>query len=84
VVELVTKPGDVVLDPFCGGGTTGIAAMQCGRRFEGYEGDPEYAELSKERIGNAHEPMRAFDTPPNDQAQAQPPTATPERKGDNQ
>lgn len=65
IIELVTKPGDVVLDPFCGGGTTGIAAMQCGRRFEGYEGDPEYAALSKERIGNAHEPMRAFDTPPN-------------------
>ena len=65
IIELVTKPGDVVLDPFCGGGTTGIAAMQCGRRFEGYEGDPEYAALSKERIGNAHEPLRAFDTPAN-------------------
>ena len=58
-------------DPFCGGGTTGIAAMQCGRRFEGYEGDPEYAALSKERIGNAHEPLRAFDTPANDQAERQ-------------
>ncbi len=38
-----TKPGDVVLDPFFGTGTTGAVAKQLGRRFIGIERDPDYA-----------------------------------------
>ncbi len=45
-----TKPGDVVLDPFFGTGTTGAVAARLGRRFIGIEQDPAYVELARERI----------------------------------
>jgi modification methylase len=45
-----TRPGDVVLDPFCGTGTTGAVARRLGRRFIGIERDPGYAALARERI----------------------------------
>lgn len=44
-----TRPGDVVLDPFNGAGTTGMVAMQHGRRYVGVELNPDYACLSVER-----------------------------------
>jgi site-specific DNA-methyltransferase (adenine-specific)/modification methylase len=37
IIEQTTKPGDVVLDPYMGSGTTGVAALQCDRRFIGIE-----------------------------------------------
>ena len=49
-IKLFTKPGDVVLDPFVGSGTTALAAIELGRRFIGIEINSEYVELSKERI----------------------------------
>jgi len=45
-----TRPGDLVLDPFCGTGTTGAVARRLGRRFIGIERDPVYAALARERI----------------------------------
>jgi len=42
--------GGVVLDPFCGSGTSGAVAVELGRRFIGVELNPEYVELAKERI----------------------------------
>lgn len=57
LVELVTKPGDLVLDIFCGSATTGIAALQSGRRFEGIEGNPEYFELSGKRLSETSDPL---------------------------
>ncbi|HEX2116658.1 MAG TPA: site-specific DNA-methyltransferase [Alphaproteobacteria bacterium] len=45
-----TKPGDVVLDPFFGSGTTGAVARKLGRRFIGIERDDEYAAIARERI----------------------------------
>jgi site-specific DNA-methyltransferase (adenine-specific) len=50
LVEQFTDPGDVVLDPFCGSGTTGIACLRLGRRFIGIERDPKYAALARERL----------------------------------
>ena len=41
---------DVVLDPFCGSGTTGVVALQHGRSFIGIELNPEYVELARKRI----------------------------------
>jgi site-specific DNA-methyltransferase (adenine-specific) len=46
-----SSPGDLVLDPFCGSGTTGVAAVSLGRRFIGIEKDAAYRQLSCERIG---------------------------------
>src|ERR1700722_13071596 len=45
-----SRPGEWVLDPFCGTGTTGAVARRLGRRFIGIERDPSYAALARERI----------------------------------
>ena len=57
-----TKLGDVVLDPFAGSGTTGVAALKMGRRFIGIERDPEYFEIACERLAKAWEQPRLFDS----------------------
>jgi modification methylase len=50
VLLSTTNPGDVVLDPFFGTGTTGAAAKQLGRIFIGIEREEEYAEAALARI----------------------------------
>ena len=45
-----TKPGDVVLDPFFGTGTTGAVARRLGRRWIGIEREPGYVKVARERI----------------------------------
>jgi modification methylase len=50
VVLASSRPGDLVLDPFCGTGTTGAVAKRLGRRFIGIERDATYAALARERI----------------------------------
>lgn len=45
-----TQPGDVILDPFFGTGTTGVAACQLGRNFIGMEQDEHYVEIARKRI----------------------------------
>jgi len=42
--------GATVLDPYCGSGTTGVACVQTGRNFIGYEIDPKYCEIARRRI----------------------------------
>ena len=44
-------PGGVVLDPFMGSGTTGVACQREGRRFIGVEMNPEYVEIARGRLG---------------------------------
>jgi site-specific DNA-methyltransferase (adenine-specific) len=48
-----TGEGDLVFDPFCGSGTTGVASKELGRYFVGAEKEREYAELAGRRIGAA-------------------------------
>lgn len=43
----------MVLDPFCGTGTTGIAALTLGRRFTGIDLNPVFAELAAQRLRQA-------------------------------
>jgi len=50
LIELYSFRGDVVLDPFCGSGTTCLAARRAERHFVGYEIDPGYAALARERL----------------------------------
>lgn len=49
----VVPRGAVVLDPFCGSGTTGVACVQTGRNFIGFEIDPAYCEIARRRISQA-------------------------------
>jgi site-specific DNA-methyltransferase (adenine-specific) len=49
--RLVTPPGGLVLDPFMGSGTTGMAAKDEGFRFIGIEKEPEYLAIAERRIG---------------------------------
>jgi DNA modification methylase len=46
-----SKPGDLVLDPFTGSGTTGAVAVRHQRDFVGCELNPAYVELARKRIG---------------------------------
>jgi site-specific DNA-methyltransferase (adenine-specific) len=55
LVRLVTPPGGVVLDPFLGSGTTGMAAVMEGFGFIGVEQDAEYIEIARRRIAWAQE-----------------------------
>src|SRR3712207_466131 len=50
VILASTKPGDVILDPFFGTGTTGAAAKRLGRKFIGIEREQAYVDLARERI----------------------------------
>ena len=53
--RLVTPPGGLVLDPFAGSGTTGVAALQEGLRFAGCEREAEYAKIARARLRGAVE-----------------------------
>lgn len=50
LVRMITPPGGVVLDPFCGSGSTGCAAMLEKARFIGTEIDPKYAAIAADRV----------------------------------
>jgi site-specific DNA-methyltransferase (adenine-specific) len=49
IVLASSDPGDLVLDPFCGSGTTGLAAARHGRRFIGIDSERAYLELARRR-----------------------------------
>jgi site-specific DNA-methyltransferase (adenine-specific) len=50
VVGCASDPGDLVLDPFNGSGTTGVAAIELGRRYVGIEKSEEFARLARMRL----------------------------------
>ena len=50
IVERFTNPNDLILDPFLGGGTTGVAAVTLGRRFVGADIEQKNIDTSRERI----------------------------------
>jgi len=53
IVERFTRPGETILDPFCGAGTTGVAALARGRRFIGVELDEQHANVAISRLAEA-------------------------------
>ena len=55
IVGCSSDPGDLVLDPFCGSGTTGVAAVEVGRRFVGIERQQRFVDLATLRMkGTSH------------------------------
>ena len=50
IVSIHTNPDEVILDPFMGSGSTGEAALKCGRKFIGIEFGKEYFEMAKKRL----------------------------------
>jgi site-specific DNA-methyltransferase (adenine-specific) len=54
LIRLTTRPDQVVLDPFAGSGSTGVAALSEGRRFLGIEQDPRSAEIGRKRMASLH------------------------------
>ena len=52
IINATTKPGDVVLDPFLGSGTTAVAAKELGRSYIGIERDSIYVKVAKKRLAD--------------------------------
>ena len=67
LIDLYTFEGDAVLDPFMGSGTTLVAAALTDRRGVGYDLDPDYVEIARERINAAHARVWAHRQPPGEQ-----------------
>lgn len=63
VLECFTSEGETILDPFAGSGTTGVAAIQLGRKFIGIEIDPGYFQIACKRIDEAWRQPRLFAEP---------------------
>lgn len=64
LILLASEANDVVLDPFMGSGTTGVAAIQLGRKFIGIEKDERYFEIARSRIEQAVAQGQLFEPAP--------------------
>ena len=63
-VQVIDRVGGALIcDPFMGSGTTGVAALQLGRKFIGIELDPGYFDIACRRISEAWKQPRLFDEP---------------------
>lgn len=58
LIQLYTFEDDLVLDPFMGSGSTALAAITTGRRYVGYEIDPEYVEICNRRVDSLRQEDR--------------------------
>ena len=59
LIKLTTRPGETVLDPFAGSGTTGIACLHTGRKFIGIEISPDYHAIARKRLAEVDGPLFA-------------------------
>jgi DNA modification methylase len=64
LVWRASAPGETILDPFMGSGTTGVAAVLLGRKFIGIEIDPTYFDIACRRIEEAYRQPRLFEEQP--------------------
>jgi site-specific DNA-methyltransferase (adenine-specific) len=53
IERLNLPPDSLIIDPYCGSGTTGVAAVQLGRRFLGIERESAYVDIARRRIADA-------------------------------
>ncbi|MCH9683741.1 MAG: site-specific DNA-methyltransferase [Deltaproteobacteria bacterium] len=61
LVRDFTEPGELVADPFCGSGSTLVAAVKCGRRAIGWERNEGWARLARRRLRVAREQFDLFE-----------------------
>lgn len=59
-IKICSKPGDIILDPYMGAGTTGIACAKMGRRFIGCEINPVYFDIACRRIEEVYKQGEMF------------------------
>jgi site-specific DNA-methyltransferase (adenine-specific) len=64
LVRRFSDRGDLVLDPFVGSGSTGVAAVRQGRRFFGWEMNPEYVAIARKRLSTTREQLEMDVWPP--------------------
>ena len=57
IILASTEAGAVILDPFCGSGTTGVASIRHGRNFIGIDNEEEYMLIAKERLEMEYEKL---------------------------
>lgn len=62
-----SAPGQTILDPFCGSGTTLVAAKKLGRHFLGFEISPEYCQIARDRIARVEAQPSLFEKKPEQQ-----------------
>ncbi len=63
LVALYSMPGDTILDPFMGSGTTGVACVKLRRKFVGIEINQKYFDTACRRIADAGRQLELFDAP---------------------
>jgi site-specific DNA-methyltransferase (adenine-specific) len=63
LISRFSDPGETVIDPFLGSGTTGVACAKLGRRFLGVELEERYFDIACRRIEDAYRQPRLFDEP---------------------
>ncbi len=63
IIKATSNPGDIVLDPFSGSGTTAVAASALGRRYVGIDQSAEYVEHARKRLNLTDEAMKQNDGP---------------------
>lgn len=56
-IDRLTKPGDLILDPFCGGGTVPETCIKLGRRWIAFEIDPTVAERTMAYVASIQRPL---------------------------
>jgi site-specific DNA-methyltransferase (adenine-specific) len=59
ILRATSEPADLVLDPFCGSGTTGVVCARLGRRFVGFELDKNFLSVARRRIRDETKGQRA-------------------------
>jgi len=64
LIQFYTFGGDLVVDPMCGSGTTGVAAVELGRRFVGIDKDADYVERAVRRIAGSVPSLHIPPPPP--------------------